>query len=102
MVLCCAPFFAWELHYDNTSPDYVAFPSLEKPLIQTSFYLGTQIIPILLSKQCMWKENIIISSNYCLIYLLWVNPHQFDESVPFPFVVAMTNETSCLLRLVSP
>ena len=31
----------------------------------------------------MWKEKIIISSNYWLIYLLWVHPHQFDEC-PIP------------------
>ena len=50
----------------------------------------------------MWKEKIINSSNYYPIYLLWALPHQFDESVPFPFDVAMTNETSCLIRLISP
>ena len=51
----------------------------------------------------MWKGKIIISSsNYCPIYLLWAHPHQFHESVPLPFVVAMTNEISYLLRLVTP
>ena len=45
--------------------------------------------------QCYYQNNVcerkkLVVVVYYPIYLLWAHPHQFDESVPFPFVVAKT------------
>ena len=37
---------------------------------------------------CERKKLVLVV--YYLIYLLWAHPHQFDESVPFPFVADKT------------
>ena len=45
MVLCCMPFFARELHYDNTSPDYLVFPSPTKTSNSNFLSLEDSISP---------------------------------------------------------
>ena len=64
------------------------FLPLQKPLN------GTQIVPILLSKQCMWKEKIILVVITVQFIYFERTRTNFIESVPFPFVVAMTDETN--------
>jgi len=45
MVLCCVPFFVRELHHDNTSPNYLAFPSPTKTINSDFLSLGDSNSP---------------------------------------------------------
>ena len=60
MVLCCLPFFARELRYDNTSPDYLAFPSPTKTINSIFLSNGDSNSPNFIVKT-MYVEG----KNYC-------------------------------------